>query len=712
MTVFTITGPDGKKYRVTGDTPAGAVAALKKMLAGKSAPAPERPTPAPLSPEVAARQAQIDAMAGQNMEKGASGAFMGNLAQGASFGFADNIAAGIGSMVEDRSYGEILGGLRQQRQMDEQMYPRATMAGDVAGAVAGSAIGLAATAPKALTMIPTTTAGRAVVGTAAGAGAGAIEGGVAAVGYDDGANPLGAAAGGAKVGAVLGGAIGGAAPFVAKGFKDLALWAKGYDVKTIARTLGVSSKTAEVIKAGLSGDDPAKALSRLTRAGPDAMLADAGPGMSQLLDTAMQTSGPAARLAGNAIEARAAKAAGRISSVFDGLLGKADAGIKTAARGIAEKSSAIRRAAYDRAFAMPVDYASDAGRAIEDVVARIPSAMLNKAVSVANDAMKIDGRQNFQIMASIGADGSVTFTQPLNVFQLNEIKKALGEIGRGAVDQFGRLTGEGLRVKRLEVEMAKAMGEAVPAYRTAVKLGGDKIAEDQALDLGRKMLSPTVTREMVTDGLANASRDALAAARRGLRVFIDEAMANVGRVVTDANVDAREAMAVIKGLSSRAAREKIGILLPGRRAEVLADALEEAAAHLELRSAVARNSATAARTATRETVERIVGDTALDAVMDGRPVNAAQRVISALTGGSGPGKAAALNQIYTEVAKALTGPRGAQARVAMRVIEGAMNGQPIKTQEAETIARLLTSGAALLSYQSGKRHLETRLGAR
>jgi len=41
MAKYEITGPDGKKYRVTGDTPEGAMAALKKMLAAQ--PEPQSP---------------------------------------------------------------------------------------------------------------------------------------------------------------------------------------------------------------------------------------------------------------------------------------------------------------------------------------------------------------------------------------------------------------------------------------------------------------------------------------------------------------------------------------------------------------------------------------------------------------------------------------------------------------------------------------------
>jgi hypothetical protein len=422
----------------------------------------------------------------------------------------------------------------------------------------------------------------------------------------------------------------------------------------------------------------------------------------------MQSSGGAARIAGDRIEARAANAGKRINAVFDSLLGKAEDGMKTAARAISKASADVRQKAYDRAFAQPINYADDTGRAIEGVIARVPQSTLDKAIKTANDAMQIEGRVNDQIMATIAPNGSVTFSQPLNVFQLNEIKKALGELKRGAVDQFGRPTGDGIRLGRLETELRDAISGAVPGYKTALRLSADKIAEDQGLDLGRKMLSPSVTREQVAEGLKDAPKAAVEAVKRGLRIDIDEKMANVRAVISDPNVDAREAIKMVKELSSKAAKQKVTDLLGTGRANALFDALDEAAAHLELRAAVARNSATAARTAIQDEAKRIVGDTTLDAVRDGRPIEATRRVMQALTGGSEARKAEELKALYTTVADVLTKTRGADAQEAMRIVAAALQGQTVKTEDAAKVARLIAGSGALAGYQAGTQALAPR----
>lgn len=655
-----------------------------------------------ITPERAAEQARFDSLGKSSMDQGALGAFAGNLAQGLTFGFADEIAGALGGPTE---------ALRAKRGMDEANFPKATMGGDIAGSVAGAAVTTGLALPKLAAIAPTSMAGKIGLGAGIGATVGAGEGALSGAGYADGQNVGAEALKGGLIGAGIGGAVGGLAPVAAAWVKNLAQWAKGYDTKIIAKTLGVDKKTAAMLKSSLSGDDPAKALEAINRAGPDAMLADAGPGTKQLLDAAMQSSGSASRVAGDAIEKRAAKAATRINNIFDNLLGKADDGIKSAARGIAQRTSSARSAAYERAFAKPIDYASDAGRNVERVVKRVPRDMLAGAIKKANDAMQMDERTAKQIMASIADDGTVTFTKPLDLFQLNELKIQIGNLAREAVDNFGRPTGEGIKLKKLAGDLAGALGEAVPEYRAAVKLGGDKIAEDQALELGRKMLMPSTTREVVAEGLQGASVDARAAAKRGVRIAIDEAMANVRAVISDPNVDAREALKILSDMSSRAAKQKVKMLLGADKAAALAEAVDEARAHLELRSAVARNSATASRLATQDTAKRIVGDTILDAARDGEPINFAKRIVQTLTGGSEARKTEALNSLYTEVAKALTGPRGQEAKAAMAVIEQALKGQPIKTEEAEAIARLVASSGALTAYQSGTRYLEGMSGA-
>ncbi len=156
---FPKTKPEGKRGR-DGMTTAERIAAAK---AGTLK----------LAPEVVGRQAGIDSLAANNMNQGAFGAFMGNLGQGVAFGFADELAGALGGDVEM---------LRTKRAMDEASYPKATLAGDVAGAIGGGAVTASVAAPTVAVAAPRSLGGRVAAGTALGATVGAVEGGLAGAG--------------------------------------------------------------------------------------------------------------------------------------------------------------------------------------------------------------------------------------------------------------------------------------------------------------------------------------------------------------------------------------------------------------------------------------------------------------------------------------------------------------------------------------------------
>lgn len=607
----------------------------------------------------------------------------------------------------------LLGGERAMQRAREQQdamgrqYPKTSLGLQVAGGIAGGAPMAAAALPGLAASGGATLAGRAAAGALAGATAGAVEGAVSGAGAANDGNRLAGAGQGAMMGAAMGGAVGALAPVAAAGLKNALEFAKGRDTGIIARVLGVGKDAAKFIKSSVEADDFVAAERALGRSGPDAMLADAGPGFGQALDTAMQSSGAAARLGREAVEARAAAAGKRLNATFDAVLGKA-AGLRDASKGIAQRTSGVRAQAYAKAYGSAIDYADGAGRAIEDVLQRVPSKTLGAAISEANDAMRAAGVRNLQIMAEIADDGAVTFREMPNVQQLDELKKALDGIARDATDPLtGKMTGAAVRASKLAADLREAVKNAVPDYARAVRLGGDKIAEDSALETGRKLLSPATTKETVRDAFANPSVAQKDAARRGLREYIDETLDNVKSVISDPNIDAREALKAVKDMSSKAAREKLAIVLGPSKANRLFDTLDEATAHLELRAAVARNSATASRQAGQETMRAARDPGAAGAAMRGDATGAFKKTVQLFTGATRERDLALDQQAYAEVARALTEKRGQAAKDALALVEKAIAGQPISTAEAVKIARAVTSGGAVGLYQTGMQSLSS-----
>lgn len=580
----------------------------------------------------------------------------------------------------------------------EREKPGQSLALNVTGGIAGSVPLAVAGAGMALER--STRLGRVSTGAGLGLAAGAAEGASSEAGRADPGKRLEEAQMGALRGAAIGTVLGALAPLIGEGATAVARRVKKLDVRTIMDEFGLSAPAARTLRASLANDDLDAAAAQIARIGDDAMLADAGDATRQTLDTAMATGGEALRIARTRVDSRAAQSGVRLSKALDNILGPAD-GVKAAARDISKRTAQARGQAYDRAYAQAINYASSAGRKIEEVFSRIPPGTLQSAIKEANEAMQAKGMKNMQIMAQIADDGSVVFSEMPNVQQLDFIKRALGEVAEGNKDQFGRLNGAGLRANQLAGQLRDALGEAVPAYSRAVRLGGDKIAEDRALDMGRRLLSRATTYEDARDVLAKASREAKLAAQRGLREQIEDTLSNVKRTISDPNTDAREAMALVKEMSSRANMRKARLVL-GSEAQTLFRELEKAEAALALRAAVSRNSATAIRLAGQDAVKAEVEPGLIRRTLGrgGNPLEGAQQVTEAIAGIDPRSMNQAEQAIFAEIADTLTGLRGAEAEKALRIVNRAMKGQAIKDAEADLIGRVVAGAVAGSGYQA------------
>ena len=321
--------------------------------------------------------------------------------------------------------------------------------------------------------------------------------------------------------------------------------------------------------------------------------------------------------------------------------------------------------------------------------------------------MRAAGVKNMQIMAKIAPDGSVSFQSMPNVQQLNELKIALGTIARAETDAItGKISGPGLRAQKLAGDLRDAITDAVPAYRTAVRLGGDKIAEDGALDMGRKLLLPGTTKETVAATMSGASREAKDAARRGMREYIDNSLGNIQRTIGGTETEVREAMALIKQLSSRNNMDKVKSVLGTAQSERLFKALDEAAAQFETRAAVATGSQTFGRQEGQRMLNEITAPRLRNAATEAlnfQPGTAFKQLSKMFTAPGSDLQRASNQTLLAEVTRALTTKRGAQAQAALKAVQDAMAGQPMKAADAARLARQVTSALALGGYQTGTR---------
>ena len=588
-------------------------------------------------------------------------------------GGMDEVQGAADALMTRRSYGDAVQGVREENQRIAEQFPVLNTAGGVAGAVTSPASQLVMRAMPGGGSLGQQMLSGATSGAALGAAQGFLDGEGGA------ANRLSSAGSGGLIGGVLGGAT----PAIARGVgaayrgarNALADWRGSGQ---IGDKLGISRRAGRLVSDVVGMDDPARMRAALAQSGPDAMLADAGPSAQGALDAVIQSPGEGARTALGRIDDRAEAAGDRLRGSLDtALRGNTDANpasrqFSDTARlqdDIRQSTAGARKAVYDAAYAQPIDYGTAQGAALlDDISPRLPP----DAINYANKLMRMNGEKSSQIMASIADDGSVTFTNPPDVRQWDYIKQALdglAESGDGA-GALGGQTRMGAAYQGLARDIRRNLGQAVPEYDYAVNTAGDIIGQVKAIKTGETLLNPKVTRAEVEASLNGMSQSELAAVKRGLRQSIDDALANVKAVATNANVPMREVERSYGMLTSRAAQDKMKLLL-GDQWGAVKKSLDETASALGLRARVATNSRTFGRQQFGQMIE--------DSVQPGRiasgealgPFSTPKAFWQNVTGSTPRAIQKASGAVRNELADVLTRPGAMNALADIEAIRGA-----------------------------------------
>lgn len=559
----------------------------------------------------------------------------------------------------------------------------------IAGEIGGSAL-----AARGLTRFGLLPSARLApsASLAARVGTGIAEGGALGAVYGAGSAESGERIPGALVGGGLGATLGGAVPLVAAGvgagYRNVA---DRFARNQVARNAGVDPSVASQLAQTLDADGTlgAQGRSNMAAAGQEAMLADAGPNARAVLDTAIQRGGPGAVLARGRIDERVARDSAALTGALDNALGQPQ-GVTATRTAIREGSSAARGAAYDGAYAQPIDYASEVGQGLENLVRnRVPGNIISQA----NRLMQLDGNQSRQILARIADDGTVTYESLPDVRQLDYITRALNqaaESGEGA-GALGGQTTLGRAYQGLARDIRSSLRRAVPEYGAALDTAADPIRRSQAVELGSRLLSPSMRRDQLAEaveGFSAPERDALA---QGVRSQIDDTVANVTRTIQDGNLDAREAYKALRDLSSRANREKLTTALGEERARPLFDELDRVAQSFNLRASVTENSKTFARQATNNMVEGLTAPGPVGKAAQGEPIKATKSIVQLLTGQTPERMTARQDAIYSQIADYLTRP-AQQAIPAFQAMQNFQGQTAANQARSALIARLLAEG--------------------
>lgn len=609
---------------------------------------------------------------------------LGSAARGAAdavtMGFGDELASYPASWATGQPREQVLSEMRGLDKQAQSQNPGSYMGGQVAG---GVAMGLAAG--------PATFSGRAAASTLgprimAGAADGAIFGGLHGAGTGEDASGR---ARNAITEALIGTAAGGAFPLVSAGLSKAYTGIRdSLKAGPISKQAGASPEAMRLLGQVMDADGSLgpQGQGNMARAGGDAMLADAGPNARAVLDTAIQRGGPGAVDARNAISQRTGRAGQAVNDALDNTLG-APQGVTAARTAIRKGSASARSSAYGDAYNAAIDYADPRGQAIENIVkTRVPKS----AIDAANELMRTKGEGSKQILAKVADDGSVVFETLPDVRQLDYITRGLNEVADKAHGEgkLGGTTAKGSAYEALSRELRDNLKGLVPEYGKALETAADPIRRSKAVELGSKLLSPSMTRDQVDEavqGMTGPEKDALA---QGVRSRLDDLMANVTRTVQDGDTPAREAIKAIKDMSSRANREKLTSAIGKAKADTLFDEIDRAAMSFDLRASVADNSKTYARQATDQMVKDTTGPGVIGKTAQGEPINAAKRIVQSLTGMTPEKVRGKEDAVYSEIARLLTRGGGAGQTVYDGINKLGQTDQATRMM-AERISRAL-----------------------
>ena len=420
------------------------------------------------------------------------------------------------------------------------------------------------------------------------------------------------------------------------------------------------------------GDDELGAAGEaaIRRGGPEAMLADAGPGAQALADSSVSNSPAALRRVGSALDDRISTQKGATDQALDGLLGS-PVGVRTAQRDIRSQTAGARGSAYDAAYSGQIDYLTPQGEGLEDLLNRAERAAPG-TFARANRMMAGEGVPNSQMMIIEQLpDGTFKYRKPPDTRQIDYITRALRNTAEGTRDVRGVVSDEGRILGNLARSIRDDVKDLNPAYRTALEEASGSLGRENAVRMGNDIISDSMGRDDLAEALRTTSgRGEINEVMQGLRTAIDDKMAEARAVLSDPNMDAREAINAVKALSSRKTRDKISMLLEayGRpdAAEQIFDTLDKMGQSLSVRANIGRNSKTAVRQALNENQKVIQRGGAMRRVGRGEPINAVREGLQAMTGQRDIDMQALGERLNEQLADVMTGQRGQAAIDTLR----------------------------------------------
>lgn len=595
--------------------------------------------------------ARADRLAADPMARAAG--FAGNVVKGVpvvgswvddAFGAATNLAGGDGEAVAQQA--------RDTQDAFALAFPKTSIGANLGGS--------ALTLPYAVAAAPKVVGGgsnlmKILRGATLGGGAGAVEGAIYGAGEGEEGSRADTAKLGALYGAAFGGGLGAAVPMLGGLGRTLYNAMSGRRAREASRMLGMRQDVAGLLADRVAADAP-YAAQNIAQAGESATLGNLGPSTRSLLDAVANSPGRSAAIARQNVEGIVEGASERFVQTLDDVLG-APQGQNFLQRSVMQQSSIERNNAYNAAYRAIIDYAKPEGVSLRRLLARVDGSVLRRAERL----MRAEGISSKQIEAAIDdATGNVTFTSLPDVRQIDYITRALRDSGG-----FGGGLGpdEARVVKKLSSEIRQTLDKLVPEYGVARSIAADAISEREAVNVGRNMLKPSVTREDLSLEISGMTPAELSMVRQGLRSQIDDAMANVRRGLTRTDSEPQSVLKPLRDLTAPAAREKIGAILEPQEAERLFAMLDEAEQAFSMR--IVAGSRTAPRSQEDAAIRELIPGGLTDELIDKGFLGTVSSAAGKAARAGAQTQEQAMDEIRTYLAQAMTQAGNVPRQAAM-----------------------------------------------
>lgn len=544
-------------------------------------------------------------------------------------------------------------------------------------------VGLGASIPAAAATIPS--AGMSV-GRAAlqGAGLGALLGGAegAVSGFGAGENLPGrmqTALQRAGTGAALGAGLGAAGPVVGAGIGAVLGETVGQrPINRVAEALGLTPSATRVASGfrefEMGGPEiPTPAVPR--------SLAETSPEMRGLLDLGMSVPSRGRAEARGLITEQATAASRDLTEALNETLG-VPAGVRLQQRELMQDTAAERANLYGDAYSRPIDYDTEQGQQLINLVNRVDPDVLNRA----NVLMRREGvTPGQEIRLDTDDAGNAIVTELPNVMQLDYITRAIQSRARS----MGAEPEDVSTLMRQVRDIRTTVDELVPEYGAARSRAAEVIGEREALGFGYDVLGP-MRRENVQMGLEGLTPGELGNVRSGMRQYIDDIMARVSSPLNPESEEAREAVRALRSLTNREGRDKIRLVL-GDEADALLERLDQAVEPLAIR-AVGGGSPTAPR----QFGMAQLGEEAQMGILDrmGSGQTGVQAEIARFAASGGPQSSEMVQEIAGQLAPFVSRQRAPESLAQLRaLLDQAAVARDIPTQ--------ILRGGTNVGYVSG-----------